>query len=252
VSAPITLNATGATSINIVVTAQDGVTTRSYNISVSHAALGDANLRSIAINENTINPPPGTGTYYGSVTETETNEIVIRAVPFDAHGATVTVDGVSVHPPIWEYPYETLLERGSLVYDILVTAADKITTREYFITVTQGNPEFAARLAPGNTELVTPGNTEVSVHSALSPNGDGIDDHLTIDGISAHPDNTLSIMDGNGALVYTKRGYDNATDAFDGHASNGKMQKPGTYYYVLQYKSGTEVKVKSGYVVLKY
>jgi len=242
-SAPVYLNTTGATPINVVVTAQDGVTTRSYFIAVSHAALGNANLRYIKVDEQTIVPPAGTGTYSGSVTETASNQVYITAFPVDTHG-TVSVNGYMIYSPTWKFPTPGALTNAGLTYDIVVTASDKVTTREFLISVSNGNAGAASPVIPDNTELV--------VHTALSPNGDGIDDYLKIDGISAHPDNTLSIMDSNGALVYTKHRYDNATNAFDGHASNGKMQKPGTYYYVLRYKVNNEVKVKSGYVVLKY
>uniref|UniRef100_UPI0025F52DCD gliding motility-associated C-terminal domain-containing protein n=1 Tax=Mucilaginibacter sp. TaxID=1882438 RepID=UPI0025F52DCD len=96
-------------------------------------------------------------------------------------------------------------------------------------------------------------NTAIVVHQNVSPNGDGNSDALVIEGIAAHPDNKIQIMNRSGALVYEAKGYDNATKSFDGHSStNGKLQQPGTYFYSLEYKDGNETKHKTGFIVLKY
>jgi hypothetical protein len=39
---------------------------------------------------------------------------------------------------------------------------------------------------------------------------------------------------------------------FDGHASNGKLQQAGTYFYSLDYKDGKDIIHKTGFIVLKY
>ena len=93
----------------------------------------------------------------------------------------------------------------------------------------------------------------IIVHQGLSPNGDGINDYLVIDGIGAYPDNQLMIMNRNGELVYEGKGYDNSNKTFDGHSSkNGKLQLPGTYFYRLDYTVKGVVKHKTGFIVLKY
>src|SRR5207237_9265415 len=89
------------------------------------------------------------------------------------------------------------------------------------------------------------------VSSALSPNGDGINDVLNITNIKSYPDNTLSLMDVNGKTVYEVKGYDNQNRVFDGHSNKGIMQKPGTYYYILTYKDGTIGKRLTGYILIK-
>ena len=76
---------------------------------------------------------------------------------------------------------------------------------------------------------------------------------MTIDGISSYPDNKLTVLDRNGAMVYQAKGYDNSSKLFDGHSSiNGKMQLPGTYFYSLDYTINGENKHKTGYIILKY
>ena len=87
----------------------------------------------------------------------------------------------------------------------------------------------------------------------VSPNGDGINDFLVIDGIQAYPDNKLSIMNRNGQLIYEATGYDNSTKVFNGRSSkNGQMQLQGTYFYQLDYTVKGITKHKTGFLVLKY
>jgi gliding motility-associated-like protein len=103
------------------------------------------------------------------------------------------------------------------------------------------------------TDTVTIENDGVMVHQGVSPNGDGINDVLTIDGITAYPDSHLTIIDRNGTLIYQAKGYDNSSKAFDGHSGiNGRMQQPGTYFYSLDYSVNGQNKHKTGYILLKY
>jgi len=96
-------------------------------------------------------------------------------------------------------------------------------------------------------------NDGIMVHQGVSPNGDGINDFLVIDGIAQYPENHLMIINLNGALVYQAKGYDNSNGVFDGHSNvNGRMQQPGTYFYALDYIVNGVTKHKTGYIVLKY
>jgi len=93
----------------------------------------------------------------------------------------------------------------------------------------------------------------VKVRPGLSPNGDGIDDHLTIDGIEDYPSNTLLIVNKSGSKVFQASGYNNTNNVFDGHSStNGDLLPPGTYYYELTIQTKGENKRKAGYIILKF
>ena len=93
----------------------------------------------------------------------------------------------------------------------------------------------------------------VSVHQAISPNGDGVNDFLMIDGIGAYPDNRLRIMNKNGEVIFEKYGYNNSAGIFDGHSNkNGTRQMSGTYFYEFEYKAAGIVKRKSGFLILKW
>jgi gliding motility-associated-like protein len=94
--------------------------------------------------------------------------------------------------------------------------------------------------------------SEVNVHQGVSPNGDGVNDVFTIDGIGAYPENTVKVINNSGDVIYSATGYNNYSKAFDGRAANGTLQKAGTYFYSLEYKKGAEVIRKTGYLILKF
>ena len=105
-----------------------------------------------------------------------------------------------------------------------------------------------------NLALNTDATDQPEVNHAMSPNGDGVNDVLTIKNIEKYPDNKLILATVSGVTMYEISGYDNVNRVFNGHSNiNGAtMQKPGTYFYILQYNSnGTPIR-KSGYFVIKY
>jgi gliding motility-associated-like protein len=94
---------------------------------------------------------------------------------------------------------------------------------------------------------------EPAVNSAVSPNGDGVNDVLTITNIENYPDNKIMVMNANGTTVYEASHYDNASQVFNGHSNiTGRLQPQGTYYYQLKYTDNGVVKNKTGFIVLKY
>ena len=85
---------------------------------------------------------------------------------------------------------------------------------------------------------------------AISPNGDGINDFLTITGIDRFPDNTLTIFNRWGDIVYLKKGYDNLNNVWEGRTeTTGDFVPEGTYFYILEIKGYK--KLVKGFVVLK-
>jgi len=95
--------------------------------------------------------------------------------------------------------------------------------------------------------------SEPLVHEAISPNGDGVNDQLTIENITGYPENNLMIMNSKGTKVFESSGYDNLNKAFDGHSSiTGARVPQGTYFYMLKYKALGVVKNKTGYILVRY
>ena len=88
------------------------------------------------------------------------------------------------------------------------------------------------------------GNGAITVYTLFSPNNDGINDTLIIEGLETSPDNELLLFNRWGVEVYSKKNYDNS---FNG-TSNGRSTiaagdnlPVGTYYYVLKLKDQSDI-----------
>jgi len=247
----------GPNAITTIVTAQDGTTTKTYTVTVTRAPSSNANLANLKINSGNIAITPGfnynTISYTASVTNA-TASVKVTPAAADAN-ATVKINGATVASGTQSAAIP--LSVGSNSVTTVVTAQDGTTTKTYTITVTRATGPIAEPLAAIGVEkqvdspqLIDDG---VIVHRGISPNGDGQNDFLVIDGITNYPDNKLMIMNRNGQLVYETKGYDNLSKVFDGHSNKtGAKQLPGTYFYSLEYSVKGTMKHKTGFIVLKY
>jgi gliding motility-associated-like protein len=252
-SGAINLNV-GTNVIGVVVTASDGTTTKTYTVTVTRPASNIDNLATMWLSAGTLTPAfaPATTSY----TASEANGVAaITITPTTADPtAVVTVNGKTVTSGT--VSGAIALGVGSNTINVVVTAQDGVTTKTYTVTVTRAAPvnNFDAILDVSKP-LETPTLNEdgIVVHQSVSPNGDGINDFLTIENIANYPENKLTIINRNGLLVYQATGYDNSSKAFDGHSNkNGQMQLPGTYFYQLDYTVKGITKTKTGFIVLKY
>ncbi|RYE19893.1 MAG: hypothetical protein EOP51_18975 [Sphingobacteriales bacterium] len=120
------------------------------------------------------------------------------------------------------------------------------------ITLSFNGKTAIKKLTVNNASLRITTINEPVVSRALSPNGDGDNDVLTISNIEHYSDNKFIIVNSNGAAVYEVKGYDNADRSFNGYSAiTGSNQKAGTYFYRLVYKDGEVVRNKTGYFVIK-
>lgn len=81
------------------------------------------------------------------------------------------------------------------------------------------------------------------VNGFISPNGDGTNDNLVIDGIENFPNNRLEIYNRYGIMVYKKLGYRNDfVGLTNRHASISRQKglSPGVYYYILHIEGSLE------------
>ena len=102
-------------------------------------------------------------------------------------------------------------------------------------------------------QVVDPSYAPVIVHQALSPNGDGINDFLLLEGLQDHANNHVVIVDRNGAKVFEADNYNNRDVVFIGKSNhNGKNLPGGTYFYLIDYPDGLSHTKLTGYFVLKY
>lgn len=142
---------------------------------------------------------------------------------------------------------------GDNVITAAVTAQDGVTIKKFVTTATRAAASMALQYTETSVDSLKTADDGIAVHQGIVPNGDGINDVLIISNIEKYPDNKLTIMNAAGAEVYQATGYGNATKAFDGHSNKTRaMQRPGTYFYQLQYTDKGKSKYKTGYILLKY
>ncbi|MFS4417588.1 gliding motility-associated C-terminal domain-containing protein [Maribacter sp. 2307ULW6-5] len=90
----------------------------------------------------------------------------------------------------------------------------------------------------------------------ISPNGDGINDFWVIDGIGSVADNTVSIYNRWGEMVFQVQGYDNRGNVFSGMANRktkmgADVLPSGTYFFNIQASGTHNLKKTQGYLVIK-
>ena len=81
----------------------------------------------------------------------------------------------------------------------------------------------------------------INVFNGVTPNGDGLNDELVLEGIECYPGNTVEIFNRWGVLVYETKEYNSNGNTFKG-LSEGRativqdgLLPTGTYYYVIKY-----------------
>ena len=133
-SQAINLNV-GNNTITVVVTAQDGSTTKTYTITVNRAPSSNADLSSLTVSQGTLTPAfaAGTTSYTDSVANSVTSMTVTPTLA-DAT-ATITVNGTAVASGSASQAIN--LNVGSNTITVVVTAQDGSTTKTYTITVTR-------------------------------------------------------------------------------------------------------------------
>ena len=129
--------------------------------------------------------------------------------------------GVMADPTLGRVEYDS--EREEWVYIPDSDVCGEVDSFQYFIT-----NEIGMSIATVQINILC---EEILVYSGFSPNGDGINDFLTIAGIENFPSNEVSIFNRWGNQIYTKKGYSN-DDPWDGSWS-GAALPDGTYFYVL-------------------
>ncbi|WP_310300837.1 gliding motility-associated C-terminal domain-containing protein, partial [Flavobacterium aquidurense] len=98
---------------------------------------------------------------------------------------------------------------------------------------------------------------KVEVFNLVSPNGDGANDYLHIEGLDCYPKNSVEIYNRWGVLVYSAEGYNNNEVSFKGF-SDGRVTikqseglPDGTYYYILKFTDFEgRILSKAGYLYL--
>ncbi|WP_222429929.1 cadherin-like beta sandwich domain-containing protein [Paenibacillus cremeus] len=136
----------GANTITVLVTAQDGTTSKTYTVTVTRAAAlsNNANLSNLTLSQGTLTPTFATGTtsYTASVANAVTS---MDVTPTLADGtASLKVNGSAATSGNAK---TVNLNVGANTITVLVTAQDGTTTKSYTITVTRAAASSNADLS---------------------------------------------------------------------------------------------------------
>lgn len=162
---PVTL-AVGSNTITIVVTAQDGVTSKTYTLTVNRADpandLSLANVTLVGVNGSSTSFAPDFASDHPSANVLyATSSFTVS--PTAANGsATITVDGNPVANG--GTSGAITLSGSSTTVSIVVTAADGNSSRTYTLTVNRAAPASDARL----TNLQVSGNSLGDLYPTFS------------------------------------------------------------------------------------
>ena len=135
------------------------------------------------------------------------------------------------------------------------TSLDILRVGSVRITATQpGNENFLpAEPMTVTLRVVDPtSDLPVRVHPAVSPNGDGINEFLMIEGIKDYQANRVTIFNRNGTILWEASGYDNDRIAFRGLGTGQLRLQSGTYFYIVEINDNGTRKQAKGYFVLRY
>jgi formylmethanofuran dehydrogenase subunit D len=134
----------GANPVNVVVTAQDGITQKTYTVTVNRAPANNADLAGLAIDHGALTPAfaSATTTYSAGVGNSVTSLQVTPTLSDSLATMTVnggaTTSGSAVSVP---------LAVGVNPVTIVVTAQDGTTQNTYTVTVTRASPSSNAGLS---------------------------------------------------------------------------------------------------------
>lgn len=246
--APFTLLATASSGLPVTYTAlTNNVSISGSTVTITNTGLatirasqaGNANYTAAPSVEVsfTINKAPQTITFN-------------QQGPFSRYAGVVTLNAVSSSGlPVSFTANNPLLG--------VITADNKLQVKALGtikITASQAGNEFYLPATSVERDILihTAGSAQLLIATALSPNGDGVNDIFLIEGINAYPENELRIVSRSGNLVYQQKAYDNEKVVFNGTSKNGDQLPNGTYYYSLTYRQNGEWLQKKGYFVLKY
>lgn len=145
---------------------------------------------------------------------------------------TTKLDGVGTGTVSWS-PAFSLSDPT-----LLNPTASPLITTTYTITLTDGHN------CVSKDEVTV--NVEVKIPSAITPNGDGMNDYFEIEKIENFPSSSLTVFNRWGSVVYNEAPYKNK---WNGKSSKGQDLPDEIYYYILDY--GVGEKPLSGYVLIK-
>lgn len=279
---PVAVNDTATTDAEIPVTVNVQQNDTNFDAEILQTAIVDPPLHGMAVltGDSSVTYTPAVG-FYGedtilySVCKTgsavycdsafiflhvlSTNggpPVAVNDVVETTPGTAVTIDVLANDSD----PDGDMLHIGALIINgdmkgtaslnadstiVLYSADSKTTDIFYYVACDDAVPMLC------DTAQIKVEVRDLHVPNAFSPNGDGINDYLVIDGLDAYPVFDLKIFNRWGDLVFENEDPDIQWDGTANQnfiAPAGKVDN-GTYFYILDL--GPDTSALKGYIVLK-
>jgi len=126
---------------------------------------------------------------------------------------------------------------------INVEAGIMVTPPSVMITTPDNDDDDVAADERADEETVTMTTPEIIVYSGFSPNGDGVNDYFTVNGLENYPDHKVTVFNRAGNTVFAAVNYRND---WDGNYKGQTLS--GTYFYVIETSEGQRI---SGYIHIR-
>jgi gliding motility-associated-like protein len=153
---------------------------------------------------------------------------------------------------------------GSIFTDVVNGGGYSGTTSAAFNVNTTGNfgagnyrckvsGDFAPDVFSNTVTLTVNPGCDIVVFNGISPNGDGLNDFLTIQNIELLPEtknNTVTIYSRWGDEVFKVSDYNNKDRVFKGNTNNGSKLPAGTYFYKIVLPNAD--KTMTGFISIKH
>lgn len=254
----ITVKAVGDADFvpNVVLTSGETPIFTSSDLSI--ATIVDNNVHVVGAGNVTITATAPVNSSYSStpfasrllIVNKVAQTISFEAVPVlkpDGVGYTLKAISTSGLPVTF-----TVSDPSHLVLNGDVVKGLRIGKIQVTANQTGNNQYAAAKAVVQDVQVADAEGDGLKVHPALSINGDGVNEFLTIDGIKDFPLNKVTIINRNGLKVFDIEGYDNDSHVFSGKSKSGSVLPQGTYFCLVEYNADSKVKRKTGYFILKY
>ncbi|WKL48482.1 gliding motility-associated C-terminal domain-containing protein [Flavobacterium pectinovorum] len=235
---------TGTVSVTYINTC-DETTTKTLNVIV-------ATCSDLTITNTVSNPTPNFGeeivftiTVNNVGEGTIINTIVSDLIP-SGYELVSTSTSSGVYDPLtglWTIPTLNAGESETLEIRVIVMPNGEYTNVSTIEISTPLDVDPTNNTASAFVEPVC-----LTVYNEFTPNSDGANDLFRIDCIESYPNNELKVYNRYGALVYSKKRYENDWDGtanVSGVINRGDMLPTGTYFYVIDMGDG---KVKKGWL----
>ncbi|MEC3881157.1 gliding motility-associated C-terminal domain-containing protein, partial [Parapedobacter sp. 10938] len=244
----------GAEVSGIVFNLPDGFAENAtyYVTVVPYNSAGEASdCTEISFTTETLPMPPGCTTITNPTDGASRNTIDAGITWTAVAGATGYRISIGTTPGGRE-----IVDNETVTGTRFIPTLDFAENTAYYITVIPFNAAGEAAGCGYTRFVITPGEHIGRTKYGISPNGDGINDFWRIEGIGDYPDNTVSIYNRWGDMVFQLPRYDNVSKVFTGDANRltrlgGGALPSGTYFFVIQYRDGQEQKKVEGFLVLK-